>query len=108
MAAGGLLAGSQGVAFIVTYAMVSDVIAKCCSSPQTAEINIGPREETLMKWVNVGTVEAAGVVAAAAIADAPMRKAILLGGGLALLVTYGEYLYAKKSGLENPGPGTES
>jgi len=106
--AGGGLAGSQGVAFIVSYAMVSDVIAKCCSSPQTAEINIGPREETLMKWVNVGTVEAAGVTVVAALADPPMRNAILIGGGLALAVTYAEYVYARRSGLANPGPGTES
>lgn len=107
MAAGGL-AGSQGVAFIVSYAMVSDVIAKCCSSPQTAEINADTRSETLMKWVNVGSVEAGAVVVVAAIADPPMRNAILLGGGIALAVTYLEYLYANKSGLANPGPGTES
>jgi hypothetical protein len=107
MAAGGL-AGSQGVAFIVSYAMVSDVIAKCCSSPQTGEINADTRSATLMKWVNIGTVEAGAVVVVAAIADPPMRNAILLGGGIALLVTYAEYLYANKSGLANPGPGTES
>jgi hypothetical protein len=107
MAAGGL-AGSQGVAFVVSYAMVSDVIAKCCSSPQTAEINADVRAGTLMKWVNVGTAEAAVVVLIAAAADPPMRNALLWGGGLALAVTYGEYLYAKRSGLANPGPGTES
>jgi hypothetical protein len=107
MAAGGL-AGSQGVAFIVSYAMVSDVVAKCCSSPQTAEINIDAREGTLMKWVNIGMAEAAGVVAVAAFADAPMRNAILWGGGIALAVTYAEYVYAKRSGLANPGPGTET
>jgi hypothetical protein len=107
MAAGGL-ADSQGVAFIVSYAMVSDVIAKCCSSPQTAEINIDSREGTLMKWVNIGTAEAAAVVVVAGIADPPMRNAILIGGGLALAVTYAEYVYARRSGLANPGPGTES
>ena len=107
MSAGGL-AGSQGVAFVVSYAMVSDVIAKCCSSPQTAEINVGTRATTLMKWVNIGTVEAAGVTIVAAVADPPMRKALLFGGILALIVTYGEYIYAKRSGLANPGPGTET
>src|ERR1700722_13850722 len=107
MAAGGL-AGSQGVAFVVSYAMVSDVVAKCCSSPQTAEINIDARAGTLMKWVNIGMAEAAGVVIIAAVADPPMRKALLYGGVLALAVTYAEYLYAKRSGLANPGPGTES
>lgn len=106
--AGGGLAGSQGVAFIVAYAMVSDVTAKCCSSPQTAEINVDTRSATLMKWVNIGTVEAGAVTVIAGIADPPMRNAILLGGGLALAVTYAEYLYANKSGLDNPGPGTES
>jgi hypothetical protein len=107
MAAGGL-AGSRGVAFIVSYAMVSDVIAKCCSSPQTGEINAATRSSTLMKWVNIGTAEAAGVVIIAAVADPPMRNAILVGGILALAITYAEYLYANKSGLANPGPGTES
>lgn len=107
MSAGGL-AGSQGVAFVVSYAMVSDVVAKCCSSPQTAEINVDTRAFTLMKWVNIGMVEAAGVVIIAAASDPPMRKALLIGGVLALAVTYAEYLYAKQSGLANPGPGTES
>jgi hypothetical protein len=102
-----LSGGSNAIALIVSYTLQCDVIAKACSSPQTAEINIDSRADTLMKWVNIGTVEGLIVIGIAAFVEKDTRNAVLAGGILATVVTYGEYLYAKKSGLENPGPSTE-
>ena len=44
----------DGVAFLVSYEVVCAIIAKACSSPQTAELNASKRAGTLMKWVWVG------------------------------------------------------
>lgn len=99
--------GSNAIALLVAYTLQCDVIAKACSSPQTAEINIDARADTLMKWVKIGTVEGLAVIGIAAFVEKDTRAAILTGGLLATVVTYGEYMYAKKSGLENPGPSTE-
>lgn len=100
--------GLSGPAFLISATFVYTVIAKACSSPQTAEINADKRAETLMKWVNIGTIESAGIVAIAWYIDKPHRTEILLGGILAGAITYGQYVYAKWSGLKNGGPGTES
>lgn len=100
--------GFSGPAFLIAATLTYDAVAKACSSPQTAELNADKRAPTLMKWVNIGTAEALGLVVLAAAFDRRHRIEILLGGGLAAAITYGEYLHAKKSGLENPGTPTES
>lgn len=110
--ASGVTAG-DGVAFLVSYGIVAEIIAKACSSPQTAELNAGVRAATLMKWVNIGVVESIAVIILAACIDhmVPGRShkaAILTGGILAIVVTYGEYAYAKKAGLGSDLPGTEN
>jgi len=102
------LAGSQGVAFLVAYGIACEILAKVCSSPQTAEINIESRQETLFKWVHIGQIETGVMIIVAAMVDSPYRGAILAGGFLAMGVNEIEYQYAKKSGLANPGPSTES
>jgi hypothetical protein len=99
--------GSNAIAFLVAYTAFTDAIAKACSSPQTAEINIDSRGDTLMKWVNIGTVEGLSIVAIAAFLEKDTRTAVIGGGILAACVTYGEYMYAKQSGRANPGPSTE-
>lgn len=98
----------DGIAFLVAAGIAAEIIAKACSSPQTMEINAHARAGTLIKWVNIGTVEAALFIAIAAYIDKKHRTAILAGGILALVITYGEYLYAKQSGLASCAPGTES
>jgi len=98
---------SFGVAFLVSYGISAEVLAKDVSSPQTAELNIRKRAATLMKWVHLGQVESAAVIIIAAAIDKPHRIPILAGGFLGMAVSECEYLYAKKSGLENPGPPTE-
>jgi hypothetical protein len=97
----------DGVAFLVSAGLVYECIAKACSSPQTAELNAQKRAETLMKWVNIGTVEAVAFVCIAVYFEPKHRNAIIAGGALAAVVTYGEYIYAKNCGLNNPGTPTE-
>lgn len=100
--------GSRAIAFLVSAGIMYEIIAKACSSPQTAEINIDKRADTLMKWVNIGTAEGFLFVGIAAFLEKDTRKAVLLGGTLAGGITYAEYVYAKHSGLKNPGPSTET
>lgn len=99
--------GTWGIAFIVSYGIVCEIVAKACSSPQTAELNAHKRAPTLMKWVNIGMVESAAVVTAAAYFDRQHMAPILWGGIAGGVVTYGQYVYAKQCGLASDEPGTE-
>jgi hypothetical protein len=103
---GGTDAGG-GIAFIVSAGIVYEIVAANCSSPQTTELNADKRAETLMKWVNLGMVQAAFFVVAAAAFDRRHAKPILAGGALAGVFMYGLYAHAKISGQANPGPPTE-
>jgi len=96
-----------GVAFLVSAGIVYEIIAAACSSPQTTEINADKRADTLMKWVNIGCVQAVAFVLIAAFMDKKHAGPIVGGGILALVVMYGLYVYAKRSGLEDNEPGTE-
>lgn len=96
-----------GIAFLVGAASVAEFIAKDVSSPQTVMINADRRAPTLMQWVHVGQVEAAVFTIIAAVIDPKFAKAFLAGAALEMIITEGEYLYAKKAGLLNPGPPTE-
>jgi len=99
-------AGS-GTAFLVSAGIVYEIIAAACSSPQTTEINASTRAGTLMKWVHIGLVQAAGFVLAAAWFDRGHRAEILAGGITAGVLMYGQYWHARDAGLRNGGPGTE-
>jgi hypothetical protein len=99
---------SSGGAFLIAAGLTYEAIAKACSSPQTAEINIDKRADTLMKWVNIGTIEALALVTIAVVIDRDHKRELLAGGIIAAAVTYAEYIYAKHSGLKNGGPGTET
>jgi len=98
----------DGIAFLVSAGIVYEIIAAACSSPQTAEINAAKRAGTLMKWVHLGIVQAALFVAIAAKIDKKHRVAIVAGGTTAAVLMYCQYAYAKKAGLKNGGPGTET
>jgi ABC-type enterochelin transport system permease subunit len=98
---------SFGVAFLVAGGIVYEIIAFACSSPQTAEINIRKRGGTLMKWVHLGQALALAFIIFAAICDRRHRTPIILGGLFAMGSAEAFYMYAKKSGLEKPGPETE-
>lgn len=99
--------GTTGIAILVAAATVYDITAAVNSSPQTTEINAKHRAKTLMKWVNIGTIQAVGFVLLAAVADRRNRAAIFWSGMLAAGMLYGQYLYAKACGLRSALPGTE-
>jgi preprotein translocase subunit SecY len=105
LAAGG---ASFGIALLVSAGIVAEIVAKACSSPQTTHLNAGSRASTLMQWVNIGMVEAALFVAAAAYFDKAHRVPIIIGGVGEGIITYGEYWYAKQAGLASNQPGTET
>lgn len=99
---------SNGIAFLVSAGIVAELVAKACSSPQTLELNAEKRAPTLMKWVNIGMVEAVLFVGIAAYMDKPHRMPIILGGALEMVITYAEYAHGKTAGLASSQPGTES
>jgi hypothetical protein len=104
--------GSNAAALIGIYAALCyDIIAAVCSSPQTTEINADKRAGTLMKWVNLGAVQAVGFTLLGAAAQQKEGLPIappLIGGGLGTALLYVQYVHARNSGLENGGPSTES
>jgi hypothetical protein len=107
------VSAGDGVAFLVSYGIVAEIIAKACSSPQTVHLNAGKRADTLMLWVNIGVAESVIVIAIAAWVDSKVpgenhTAAILWGGALAIMATYAEYWYAKTRGLSEGGPTTET
>jgi len=98
---------ANGIALLVSAGIVAEIVAKACSSPQTAQLNAKKRAPTLMKWVHIGLVEAAVFVAAAAIFDPAHRTAIIIGGVAEGAITYAQYMHAKQAGLASDLPGTE-
>lgn len=102
------MSSGDGVAFLVSAGIVYEIIAAACSSPQTTEINAKSRSDTLMKWVHLGIVQAALIVALAAVLDRRHKWAILGGGGLAMALMYGQYIHARNAGLRSCEPGTET
>lgn len=93
-----------GIAFLG----VKDIYSADNSSPQTTEINAKHRAPTLMKWVNIAAVESLGVILLlSAAAPRGHKRWPFFGGLLALVVTYGQYLYAKVCGLKSMGEPTE-
>ena len=97
-----------GIALLVSAGIVYEIVAAACSSPQTTEINAKSRSDTLMKWVHLGLGQAALFVGLAAWVDKQHRVEIVVGGGLAGILMYGQYIHAKESGLKSNKPGTES
>lgn len=98
---------NNGVAVLVAGGLVYEIIAFACSSPQTAEINIQTRGDTLMKWVHMGQGLAAVTITIAAVIDPAHRGAIIFGGLFAMASAEYFYQHAKSSGLAKPGPMTE-
>ena len=95
---------------LVTAPLFYDVISATNSSPQTTEINASKRAATLMKWVWLGIAQAAGFAAIAVFIDYKLGRPTwppLVGGSIAATLLLTQYIYARNSGLRNPGPGTE-
>lgn len=105
------IATSAAGTFGIFSALMFDIVSEACSSPQTAEINIEAREETLMKWVYIGlAIGVAYGVMGAALSPKGERWAAPLGIGVAAVIIYAQYAHARSSGLANADqglPGTE-
>lgn len=99
--------GDDALTFMVSAGLVYEVIAAACSSPQTTEINAGKRGPTLMKWVVIGGVQAAALVAIAAMMSKRPGPAIA-GGGAAIVLMGAQYWHAYQAGRNSDQPGTES
>jgi len=96
-----------GLAFIISYTMTGEIMAKDVSSPQTTELNAATRAPTLMKYVHIGQVESLAVIGIAAYFDKQYRLPILVGGLSGVAVNECLYQHAKQQGLKKPGPPTE-
>lgn len=96
----------DALTFMVSAGLVYEVIAAACSSPQTTELNAAKRSGTLMKWVGIGIVQAAGLVVIAAMMSGRPGPA-LAGGGTAIVLMGAQYWHAKEAGLRSGLPGTE-
>jgi hypothetical protein len=94
--------------FGISYLGVADLFSKSNSSPQTTELNAKKRAPTLMKWVNIGSIESIFLVGVLSLTAVPgHRRWPLFGGLLSLVITYGQYVYAKACGIMSDEPGTE-
>jgi hypothetical protein len=102
--------GDSDAAVIGIYAaVVYDVISATNSSPQTTEINARKRAPTLMKWVHIGLAQAALFVVIGVLAEPSGKKwRPLIGGGVAGVLLYIQYIHARNAGIENGGEGTET
>ena len=105
---GGFGRALSGLAFLSGAQIMADIIAKACSSPQTAEINANSRAGTLMKWVRVGLVEGGALVVIAACISPEVGAAFLAGGATEAAITYFQYRHAMAAGLASAAPGTET
>lgn len=101
--------GSKGDAALkvaVYAALMYDVISATNSSPQTTEINARKRAPTLMKWVHLGLIQGAIFVGLGVLLD-KQRWPPLVGGGLAAVLLYAQYVHAKEQGIKSGAGGTE-
>jgi hypothetical protein len=93
----------------VYAAVVYDVISATNSSPQTTEINARARAETLMKWVKLGLAQAALFVTIGVAAEPPDKRwRPLVGGGLAMVLLWAQYVHARDAGMQSDEPATET
>jgi|SRR6516165_6866584 hypothetical protein len=99
--------GTTAAALLGIYATLAmDAYSAFCSSPQTTEINIDRREESLMYWVKLGGIFAvvAGIIASIISKNV---TPVLATGAMALLFTF-LYRHAKQRGMERSDyAGTE-
>jgi len=100
--------GDAGIVAIYA-ALMYDVISATNSSPQTTEINAAARADTLMKWVKLGILQGALFVGIGAAIESPGKRwRPILGGGLAAILLWVQYVHARNSGLSQGGATTET
>lgn len=99
--------GDKALKVAVYATLTYDIISATNSSPQTSEINARKRAPTLMKWVYIGLIQAAGFGILGALLDEDTWPPIA-GVGIAATILWIQYHHAIQAGLGNPGPGTEN
>ena len=104
-----VIGGDDAATVAIYAALMYDVISATNSSPQTTEINAAMRADTLMKWVKIGLVQGALFVGIGVAIERPGKRwRPLLGGGLAAVLLWCQYVHAKNAGLASKGPPTET
>lgn len=99
--------GDKALKVAVYATLTYDIISATNSSPQTSEINAKKRAPTLMKWVYIGLIQAAGFGILGAILDEDTWPPIV-GVGIASTILWIQYHHAIQAGLDNPEKGTET
>jgi len=99
--------GDKALKVAVYATLTYDIISATNSSPQTAEINATKRAPTLMKWVYIGLIQAAGFGLLGAFLDEDTWPPIV-GVSIASTILWIQYHHAIQAGLGNPGIGTET
>lgn len=93
----------------VSAAVMYDVISATNSSPQTTEINAKHRANTLMKWVKLGLAQGVFFILVMMAAEPPGKKwRPFVGGGLAAVLLWAQYVHAKNAGLASCETPTET
>lgn len=103
----GLRNGDKALKVAVYATLTYDIISATNSSPQTSEINAKKRAPTLMKWVYIGLIQAAGFGILGAFLDEDTWPP-LLGVSIAAALLWVQYHHAIQAGLNNPGASTET
>jgi hypothetical protein len=99
--------GDKALKVAIYATLTYDIISATNSSPQTSEINAKKRAPTLMKWVYIGLIQAAGFGILGAIMDEDTWPPIM-GVTLASVILWIQYHHAIQAGLNNPAGGTET
>src|ERR1700745_1183959 len=99
--------GNPANTVAIFAALTYDIISATNSSPQTTEINASTRADTLMKWVKLGLAQAVLFVVIGVALD-KRRWPPMVGGGIAGVLLWMQYVHARNAGLESNEPGTES
>lgn len=89
---------NAGVAFVIGTASAWECIAFACSSPQTAELNIKKREESLLYWVHAGQALTAITIGIGAMFTKKTRVPLIAGGLFGMASAEVFYLHAKRRG----------
>lgn len=98
--------GATAAVLLGVYATLAlDSFSAFCSSPQTTEINIDTREDSLMYWVKMGAAFGVGAGAAATIISG--KPWPLIGAASVSLLLWFMYKHAANRGRSIPGPSTE-
>lgn len=105
-------AGGPAVGVGVYAALAYQIFSASCSSPQTSEINVDKRGDTLFKWVKIAGYQVVLWGGLGAILEKDAGRPAwppLLGAGLAGGLMWVQYRHALNAGLANAGAqGTES